>query len=230
MEALRQKELCWRTMLLPEVLHVGFQLHSSLICTTTAGKSVSPQTTKTWSLLYFPFRPAEDALHLPVRAGREEPDLHTAGSERWYPPRLGSGAGPLWESPQWAPGPAREGLQLWGADGSCLSDLSALQVWHTLTYSRYIYELYPDFPQVTWRKCLFHLCRSMDYHRFSLPSADLNPHTPAHQPPHPLALPELNSQQHVFYNHPHQQGSVADWSQYPLFSYSSWWPLTQCTA
>lgn len=49
--------------------------------------------------LYFPLRPAEDALHLSVGADREESGLHTAAAaatnEGRSPFILGSGAGPI---------------------------------------------------------------------------------------------------------------------------------------
>ncbi|XP_034565841.1 T-box-containing protein TBX6L-like [Notolabrus celidotus] len=65
--------------------------------------------------------------------------------------------------------------------------------------------------------------RSVDYPRYLLPSNDIDvAHTPVPPPSHPLAIPEHNSQQHTYYNHPYQHNHVADWSQYPLFSYSCW--------
>uniref|UniRef100_UPI0037E75DAD T-box-containing protein TBX6L-like n=1 Tax=Semicossyphus pulcher TaxID=241346 RepID=UPI0037E75DAD len=65
--------------------------------------------------------------------------------------------------------------------------------------------------------------RSVEYPRYSLPSNDIDvTHNPVHPPPHPLAMAEHNAQQHGYYNHPHHQSHAADWSQYPLFSYSCW--------
>uniref|UniRef100_A0A8C4EJZ9 T-box domain-containing protein n=1 Tax=Dicentrarchus labrax TaxID=13489 RepID=A0A8C4EJZ9_DICLA len=65
--------------------------------------------------------------------------------------------------------------------------------------------------------------RSAEYARFPLPSTDVDAsQTPNHAPPHPLATAEHNAQQHGYYHHPHQHSHAADWSQYPLFSYSCW--------
>ncbi|XP_036972544.1 T-box-containing protein TBX6L-like isoform X1 [Acanthopagrus latus] len=65
--------------------------------------------------------------------------------------------------------------------------------------------------------------RSVDYARFPLPSTDVEAaHTPVHPPPHPFTTAEHNSQQHGYYHHPYHNGHAADWSQYPLFSYSLW--------
>lgn len=50
---------------------------------------------RSYLTLYFPLRPAEDALHLSVSAGREEPGLQTAVTEEGSPFSLGSGAGPI---------------------------------------------------------------------------------------------------------------------------------------
>ncbi|CAJ1071202.1 T-box-containing protein TBX6L-like [Xyrichtys novacula] len=64
--------------------------------------------------------------------------------------------------------------------------------------------------------------RSLEYPRYALPpnDTDVAP-TSVHPPPHPLAIPE--QQLHTsYYNHPHQHNHAADWSQYPLFSYSCW--------
>ncbi|XP_038590468.1 T-box-containing protein TBX6L-like [Micropterus salmoides] len=65
--------------------------------------------------------------------------------------------------------------------------------------------------------------RPAEYARFPLPSNDVDPaYNPIHPPPHPLATAEHNGQQHGYYNHPHHHSHAADWSQYPLFSYSNW--------
>ncbi|XP_076614875.1 T-box-containing protein TBX6L-like [Chaetodon auriga] len=61
--------------------------------------------------------------------------------------------------------------------------------------------------------------RSAEYTRFSLPSNDADAaQTPIHPPPHTLARAEHNAQQHGYHHHSYG----ADWSQYPLFSYSRW--------
>ncbi|KAG8010805.1 T-box-containing protein TBX6L, partial [Nibea albiflora] len=65
--------------------------------------------------------------------------------------------------------------------------------------------------------------RSADYARFPMAPSDADAAlTAAHPPPHPLATAEHNAQQHGYYHHPHHHSHVADWSQYPLFSYSCW--------
>ncbi|XP_070707204.1 T-box-containing protein TBX6L-like [Pempheris klunzingeri] len=65
--------------------------------------------------------------------------------------------------------------------------------------------------------------RSVEYTRFPLPSSDGEAsHTPIHPPPHPLATAEHSAPQHGYYHHPHHYSHAADWSQYPLFSYSCW--------
>ncbi|XP_012724895.2 T-box-containing protein TBX6L [Fundulus heteroclitus] len=68
---------------------------------------------------------------------------------------------------------------------------------------------------------------SMAYqpYRFPLPPGNRDP-TEAlfHAPPHPLSTVEPGTQQQE-YRYSHQQGhhrNPADWSQYPLFSYSRW--------
>lgn len=77
--------------------------------------------------LYFPLRPAEDALHLSVGAGREESGA-AAATEGGSPFILGSGPGPMWESPHWAPGATRVWLQLWRTDGAGVGGIPAFQV------------------------------------------------------------------------------------------------------
>ncbi|KAM9338273.1 T-box-containing protein TBX6L-like [Symphorus nematophorus] len=67
--------------------------------------------------------------------------------------------------------------------------------------------------------------RLAEYARFPLLSNDaVAAHNPVHPPPHPLATAEHNNQQlqHGYYHHPHHHSHAADWSQYPLFSYSCW--------
>ncbi|KAK9532736.1 hypothetical protein VZT92_010108 [Zoarces viviparus] len=65
--------------------------------------------------------------------------------------------------------------------------------------------------------------RSVEYTRYPLSSNDIDAaHTHVHPPSHSLATAEHNTQQHGYYHHPHHHGHAADWSQYPLFSYSSW--------
>ncbi|XP_037608612.1 T-box-containing protein TBX6L-like [Sebastes umbrosus] len=68
--------------------------------------------------------------------------------------------------------------------------------------------------------------RSLEYTRYPLPCNDVQAaHTlvqPPPPPPHPLATAEHNPQQHGYYHHPHHHSHAADWSQYPLFSYSCW--------
>ncbi|KAM3599143.1 uncharacterized protein V6R79_000781 [Siganus canaliculatus] len=66
--------------------------------------------------------------------------------------------------------------------------------------------------------------RSVEYNIFPLPPNNMDAtHSLAHPPPpppHPLATAEHSSQQHGYYHHPHYHSHPADWSQYPLFSYS----------
>nr|XP_046231961.1 T-box-containing protein TBX6L-like [Scatophagus argus] len=65
--------------------------------------------------------------------------------------------------------------------------------------------------------------RSAQYTRFPLSSNHVDAaHPPVHPPPHPLATAEHSAQQNVYYHHPHHHSHAADWSQYPLFSYSCW--------
>ncbi|KAM7369167.1 hypothetical protein PAMP_013460 [Pampus punctatissimus] len=62
--------------------------------------------------------------------------------------------------------------------------------------------------------------RSVEYARFPFPSSDIDAaHTLVHPAPHPLATVEHGTQQHGYHHH---HGNTADWSQYPLFSYSRW--------
>uniref|UniRef100_A0A667WYM5 T-box domain-containing protein n=1 Tax=Myripristis murdjan TaxID=586833 RepID=A0A667WYM5_9TELE len=49
-------------------------------------------------------------------------------------------------------------------------------------------------------------------------AAHTHGHAPPHPHPHPLAAGERGSQQCSYHHH----GNQADWSQYPLFSYSCW--------
>ncbi|KAG7216570.1 hypothetical protein INR49_023279 [Caranx melampygus] len=67
--------------------------------------------------------------------------------------------------------------------------------------------------------------RSVDYTRFPFPTSDIDAAHPHHPPPHPLATAEHGVQQHAYHHHQphhHHHSSAADWSQYPLFSYSCW--------
>ncbi|XP_026195850.1 T-box-containing protein TBX6L-like [Anabas testudineus] len=65
--------------------------------------------------------------------------------------------------------------------------------------------------------------RSMQYARFPFPSSEVDgTHTLGHPPPFPLATAEQSAQQHGYHHPHHHQGNTADWSQYPLFSYSCW--------
>ncbi|XP_029135260.1 T-box-containing protein TBX6L-like isoform X1 [Labrus bergylta] len=65
--------------------------------------------------------------------------------------------------------------------------------------------------------------RSFEYIRYPLPPNDIDgPHNPSHPPTHPLTVAEHNVQQHGYYNPHHHHNHAADWSQYPLFSYSCW--------
>nr|XP_019937443.1 PREDICTED: T-box-containing protein TBX6L-like isoform X2 [Paralichthys olivaceus] len=62
--------------------------------------------------------------------------------------------------------------------------------------------------------------RLVEYTRFPFPSNDVDPtHALAHPPPHTLSTAEHGAQQQPTYHH---HGNAADWSQYPLFSYSCW--------
>ncbi|XP_068429662.1 T-box-containing protein TBX6L-like isoform X2 [Clinocottus analis] len=63
--------------------------------------------------------------------------------------------------------------------------------------------------------------RSMDYTRYPSNGVDAA-HSLLHPPPHALATAEHTAQQHGYYHLPHHYGHAADWSQYPLFSYSCW--------
>uniref|UniRef100_A0A3Q1KAD5 T-box domain-containing protein n=1 Tax=Anabas testudineus TaxID=64144 RepID=A0A3Q1KAD5_ANATE len=61
------------------------------------------------------------------------------------------------------------------------------------------------------------------YARFPFPSSEVDgTHTLGHPPPFPLATAEQSAQQHGYHHPHHHQGNTADWSQYPLFSYSCW--------
>ncbi|XP_055369643.1 T-box-containing protein TBX6L-like [Betta splendens] len=63
--------------------------------------------------------------------------------------------------------------------------------------------------------------RSVENSRFAFPLGDAEgPHAVGHPPPPPPAAAEHGGQHHGF--HHHHQARAADWSQYPLFSYSSW--------
>ncbi|TNN56496.1 T-box protein VegT [Liparis tanakae] len=66
--------------------------------------------------------------------------------------------------------------------------------------------------------------RSAEYTRYPLSSNGVDAaHTHVHPPPHSLATAEHAAQQHGYYRHSHHHGGhAADWSQYPLFSYSCW--------
>ncbi|XP_014326074.1 T-box-containing protein TBX6L-like [Xiphophorus maculatus] len=67
--------------------------------------------------------------------------------------------------------------------------------------------------------------RSVEYPRFPLPPRNRDPiETLLHAPPHLLSTSESSTQQQE-YRYSNQQGphsNPADWSQYPLFSYSCW--------
>ncbi|XP_054469119.1 T-box-containing protein TBX6L-like [Anoplopoma fimbria] len=69
---------------------------------------------------------------------------------------------------------------------------------------------------------LYQPYRSIEYTRYPLSSNDDAAHTLVQPPSHSLATAEQNTQQHGYYHHPHHHGHAADWSQYPLFSYSCW--------
>ncbi|XP_056259365.1 T-box-containing protein TBX6L-like [Seriola aureovittata] len=65
--------------------------------------------------------------------------------------------------------------------------------------------------------------RSVEYTRFPFPSSEVDAAHLHHPPPHPLATAEHGTQQHAYHHHQHHHHSnAADWSQYPLFSYSCW--------
>ncbi|XP_062269294.1 T-box-containing protein TBX6L-like [Platichthys flesus] len=69
--------------------------------------------------------------------------------------------------------------------------------------------------------------RSVEFARFPFPSNDVDPaHPLVHPPPHTLSTVEHGAQPPHTYHHHHQHhhhhGNTADWSQYPLFSYSCW--------
>ncbi|XP_034458263.1 T-box-containing protein TBX6L-like [Hippoglossus hippoglossus] len=69
--------------------------------------------------------------------------------------------------------------------------------------------------------------RSVEFARFPFPSNDVDPALPlVHPPPHTLSTAEHGAQPPHTYHHHHQHhhhhGNTADWSQYPLFSYSCW--------
>uniref|UniRef100_A0A3B4Z4M1 T-box-containing protein TBX6L-like n=1 Tax=Stegastes partitus TaxID=144197 RepID=A0A3B4Z4M1_9TELE len=64
--------------------------------------------------------------------------------------------------------------------------------------------------------------RSVEFARFPFPTGDVDgTQTLLHPPPHPLSTAEHGAQQHG-YHHGSSSSSTADWSQYPLFSYSCW--------
>ncbi|KAF7653807.1 hypothetical protein LDENG_00078300 [Lucifuga dentata] len=63
--------------------------------------------------------------------------------------------------------------------------------------------------------------KSVEYSRFPLPPNDTDVvHTHGHHAPHPLTTGEYGTQQRGYHHQYH--GNTADWSQYPLFSYSCW--------
>ncbi|KAM9841696.1 T-box-containing protein TBX6L-like [Aulostomus maculatus] len=66
--------------------------------------------------------------------------------------------------------------------------------------------------------------RSVEYSRLPFPSHDVDAaHPPVPPAPHPLATTaEHGAQQHGYHHHYHHHSNAADWSQYPLFSYSCW--------
>ncbi|XP_029372272.1 T-box-containing protein TBX6L-like [Echeneis naucrates] len=65
----------------------------------------------------------------------------------------------------------------------------------------------------------FLFSRSVDYARFPFPANDLDAAHLHHPPPQSLATVEHGSRHHTDH---HRHSNAADWSQYPLFSYSCW--------
>ncbi|XP_061603546.1 T-box-containing protein TBX6L-like [Phyllopteryx taeniolatus] len=57
--------------------------------------------------------------------------------------------------------------------------------------------------------------RALECSRFGLPSNDVDV-------AHPLAAAEHGTQQHGYHHPTYHHSNAADWSQYPLFSYSCW--------
>ncbi|KAK2818990.1 hypothetical protein Q5P01_024551 [Channa striata] len=65
--------------------------------------------------------------------------------------------------------------------------------------------------------------RSVEYARMPFPSNDVDGvHNLSQPPPLPLNTADRRAQQHDYNHQHHQQGNTADWSQYPLLSYTSW--------
>ncbi|XP_037339673.2 T-box-containing protein TBX6L-like [Pungitius pungitius] len=63
---------------------------------------------------------------------------------------------------------------------------------------------------------------SVPYQSYRNLSLSSNHVEAAHTTTHPPSRSEHDNQQHGYYQHPQHHAQAADWSQYPLFSYSCW--------